>query len=307
VFGWWAQIFQHPDDKQETSLVLKGKEGTGKTIVGLVFGSILGPHYQIVAEPRYVTGRFNSHMAQLLLLHADEAFWAGDKKTGGKVKDMVTGKRHPIEFKGFEVIFVDNYMRLFVSSNENWVVPADMDARRFCVLEVGADHKEDHSYFAAITEEMNKGGREALLAELLAFDLSKVNLRKVPRTKALLDQKMESFTSEQAWWFDVLQRGELPQLMNDCECHKHTLHDSYIRRVGDVSSRSERSTQTKLGMFLSKMVGPGLDGTIRDANKNKKYVWHFPSLKNCREHFVKLTQGEIAWDDPDAKWEDDKM
>ena len=68
----------NPEEKTGTSLVLRGKMGTGKTKVGEVFGSLLGPHYVPVSDPRYVTGRFNSHLVSCLLLHCDEAFWAGD-------------------------------------------------------------------------------------------------------------------------------------------------------------------------------------------------------------------------------------
>ena len=72
VVGWFAQIAQHPEQKVGTSLVLRGKQGTGKTKVGQVFGSLFGEHYALVSDPRYVTGRFNSHLVSCLLLHCDE-------------------------------------------------------------------------------------------------------------------------------------------------------------------------------------------------------------------------------------------
>src|SRR5262249_26512097 len=58
VFGWFAALVQAPEKKIGTSLVIRGKEGTGKTKVGDVFGSLLGPHYVPVSDPRYVTGQF---------------------------------------------------------------------------------------------------------------------------------------------------------------------------------------------------------------------------------------------------------
>jgi hypothetical protein len=36
-------------------------------------------------------------------------------------------------------------------------------------------------------------------------------------------------------------------------------------------------------------------------------MYRFPPLKECREHFAKLTQSTIAWEDPDADWEIDAM
>jgi Family of unknown function (DUF5906) len=61
---------------------------------------------------RYITGRFNSHLADCLLLHADEAFWAGDHAAEGKLKDLVTGHDHFIEYKGKEPVRVQNFVRL---------------------------------------------------------------------------------------------------------------------------------------------------------------------------------------------------
>jgi hypothetical protein len=63
VFGWFADIFQNPTFKKGTSLVLRGEQGVGKTIVGETFGQLLGLHYCQVADPRYVTGRFNAHLS----------------------------------------------------------------------------------------------------------------------------------------------------------------------------------------------------------------------------------------------------
>ena len=193
MIAWFADIFQHPGNKCGTSLAVRGKQGTGKTKIGEVFASLLGVHFKQVSEPRYVTGRFNSHMISLLMLHADEGFWAGDKRAEGKLKDLVTGKTHPIEFKGKEAFWINNYVRLFVTGNPDWVVPAGFEERRFATLDVGDEHQQDYTYFAAIDAEMEAGGREALLYHLLfEVDCSKVNLRHIPHTTALLEQKLES-------------------------------------------------------------------------------------------------------------------
>jgi len=257
VVGWFAQIVQQPDRKIGTALVLRGKQGTGKTKVGEVFRSLLGPHYALVADPRYITGRFNSHMVACLLLHADESFWAGDHNAEGKLKDLITGDDHFIEYKGKEPVRVRNHVRLFVTGNPDWLVPAGFEERRFAVLDVGEDHMQDHAYFAAIDNEMANGGCEALLHYLLHFDLNSVDLRTIPRTAALLDQQIASLSPEKAWWLDTLHLGQLPLGAGTAgTCPTKHLFDRYMRHANRQGAR-RRSIETVIGMFLTKHV-PGL-------------------------------------------------
>ena len=314
IVGWFAQIAQQPDKKPGTSLALRGKQGTGKTKVGDVFGSLLGSHYIQVSDPRYITGRFNSHLVSCLLLHPDEAFWAGDHAAEGKLKDLVTGLDHLIEFKGKEPIRVRNFVRMLITGNPDWLVPAGLEERRFAVFDMGEDKIQDKEYFAAIDYEMDHGGREALLDYLLKFDLTSVDLRTIPKTAALFDQKLSSLTAEQGWWLDILKSGELPRGCDEggrCPCH--TLFDRYITKAIRQGIR-RRAIETQIGMFLNKYV-PGLQkhkGDYRrwDGMKNvDDYGWLyvFPSLKACREAFGKRLGQAIAWEDEEADWSNEPM
>jgi hypothetical protein len=315
VIGWFAHVFQHPEEKLDTALVLRGKMGVGKTKVGQVVGSLLGDHYALVSDPRYVTGQFNSHMASLLLLHADEAFWAGDKRGEGKLKDLVSGKQHFIEFKGIDPVLVKNLMRLFVTGNREWLVPAGFEERRFAALDVLDAHMQDYPYFAAIDAEMDNGGREALLHYLLNFDLSRINLREIPRTAALLEQQIETATPEQAWWLDTLKNGKLPGKMSDqnaCRCN--ALYNHYIAHAQQQGAR-RRAIEVRIGAFLRKHVGEDVERKritlqrviARQEQPMERRFWCYtlPSLAECRERFANHLQQEIEWEDDDAEWEDD--
>src|SRR4029077_10743749 len=105
---------------------------------------------------------------------------------------------------------IKNHMRLFVTGNPDWMVPAGFKERRWAIFDMGEDHTQDKPYFAAIDHEMNNGGREALLHYLLNFDLSQVDLRTIPKTAALLDQQIQSMSPEEAWLLDLLKKGVLP-------------------------------------------------------------------------------------------------
>jgi hypothetical protein len=311
VVGWFANIFQHPEQKMGTSLVLRGKMGTGKTKVGEVIGSLLGRHYVPVSDPRYVTGRFNSHLVSCLLLHCDEAFWAGDHAAEGKLKDLITGQHHLIEFKGKEPIKVHNYVRLFVTGNPDWLVPAGLEERRFAALDVGEGHMQDKAYFAAIDEQMDNGGRQALLDHLLKFDLKSVDLRTIPRTAALLDQKISTLNPMQGWWLDTLMRGQLPGLLPDDSpkgywtCPSTSIFELYIDHAQKQGIR-RRSLEVQIGIFLNKHV-PGLRKRERVTKpqvselKNictkpfRDNVYDLPPLATCRKAYAESLQQDFEW------------
>jgi hypothetical protein len=158
---------------------------------------------------------------------------------------------------------------------------------------------------------MNHGGREALLDHLLKFDLITVDLRTIPKTAALFDQKLSSLTPEQGWWLDTLKHGELPRGCDENNrCPASSLFDRYITKAIRQGTR-RRSIETQIGMFLNKHV-PGLrktKGTYRrwDGSRNVDvvgWVYIFPLLRECREAFVKKLQQSIVWDDDgdDADW-----
>ena len=297
IIGWWAQILQQPTVKMETALAFRGDFGTGKTKIGEVIGSLIGDHYLSVAAPRYITGQFNSHMASLLVLHADEAFWAGDRKAEGTLRDLVSGKDHMLEYKGVDQIRIKNYIRLYVTGNANWVIPAGFKDRRWAVFDMGGGKMQDNAYFAAIDKEMDEGGREALLHHLLKFDLKQVNLRVVPKTAALLDQQIESMNAEQAWWMDTLMNGVLPtpRGVNEANlCLKEALHERYVYHAKQQGA-ALRSSETKLGMFLTKQLGSELKTVRPNVGQERPWCYQMPSLKDCRKRFAAELGRPIDW------------
>lgn len=198
VFGFFAHMVQRPRERVGVALVLRGAMGTGKTKVGEVIGSLFSSHYYLIDDARYITGNFNAHMATCLLLQADEAVWAGDKAAEGRLKGLVTSPFQEIEPKGIDPIRLRNYVRLIMTSNEYWVVPAGLGERRFAVLDVDPRCAKNRQYFKEMDQELDRGGREALLADLLTFDLNGVDYWTIPDTDALREQKIATLPPVEA-------------------------------------------------------------------------------------------------------------
>jgi hypothetical protein len=192
LLNWMAYAVQHPDRQGEVAVVMRGKEGTGKGVAAKQFGQLLGSHFRHIVHAKHLTGHFNAHLQQCSVLFADEAFFAGDRSHESILKALITEETLLIEPKGIDPFAARNCVHLIMSSNSDWVIPAGADARRYFVLNVADSHMQDHLYFAAIAHEMDNGGREALLHYLLSRDLMGFNIRLVPQTKALAEQKTHS-------------------------------------------------------------------------------------------------------------------
>jgi len=309
LFAWCAHILQRPRERIGTAVVFRGKMGSGKTKVGEIVGSLFASHYFLVDDPRYLTGQFNAHMASCLLLQVDEGFWAGDKAAEGRLKGLVTSPKQMIEAKGVDPIRLDNFVRLMFSSNESWVIPAGHDERRFCVFDVAPYVAKNHGYFREMDEQIANGGREALLADLLALDLAAPdapNLRVIPKTSALLEQKLRSFDSVTQWYFERLRDGALTRRAGQWNrtVSVDTLFDDYVHQAEKVGVR-RKSEKTAFGMALHKLVA-GLQvkrQTITEKDDHgydvsrRAMAYVFPKLAECRALFSAYVEQDVPWFD----------
>jgi hypothetical protein len=211
LLNWMARAVQQPGVPAEIAVVMRGGRGVGKTIVAEQFGALFGPHYLAISNAKHLVGNFNAHLEDCVVLLADEAFYAGDKRHESVLKSLITSSTLAIERKGFDLRTARNCIHLMMTSNEGWVVPAGLDERRFLVLDVERTRQRDRDYFGALVEQMAHGGREAMLHDLLARDLSEFDHRAAPDTRGLTDQKVRSLPPLRRRVYDMLATGWHPQ------------------------------------------------------------------------------------------------
>lgn len=301
--GYFAYMIQKPWKKPSTALVFKGKKGVGKNALIDRIGNMFKPNYMVVSNKRYLISNFNAHLAKLLLLVLDEAFWSGDKAAEGILKDLVTGNYHQIEQKGKESYKSKNLTRVCIIGNEDWIVPSSVDERRFAVFNVGEGRKEDTKYFREMRQCLEKhGGNRLLMRELMAFDLSTVNLNKAPATEGLLEQKIESLSPIHAWWFQSLEDGQLVEMdFNQSGWHLEVSRKR-VREAFQNYTR-QRGIRSWLPSAFSKQLKkacPGLKDRRTGVKENRQWVYNIPSLQTCREHFEAFMRHKIDWIEIDS-------
>ena len=299
LLAWMADCVQNRSRRTGISVVLRGRQGTGKGVLCSQFGALFGRHFIQVTQAGHLTGNFNSHLKDKLLVHADEAFWAGDKKAEGVLKALITEDTIQIEMKGKDVVTFRNHIRLIVSSNNEWVVPAGNEERRFFILDVCEARMQDRAYFGSIIAQMNNGGREALLQYLLDYDLSATDVGSPPKTDGLMDQKAYSASPLQAWWYERLVDGHITSERTkwDTEIPTDTLHEDYITFCQKQGIKRPKPPSA-FGKELKALV-PELE-RARPSNKNsRKYVYRLGELDVCRRNFDRLTMSSHDWDEAD--------
>ncbi len=169
LMGWMARMVQQPAEQGEVAVVMRGGEGVGKGTLANALKRIIGHHALAIANGKHLVGNFNSHLRDCVFLFADEAFFAGDRAHVGVLKSIITEASLTVEAKFANAVEVPNYLHLMMASNEDWVVPAAMDARRFFVLEVTNHVQNQHTYFAAIWKQMEAGGYAAMLHDFASL------------------------------------------------------------------------------------------------------------------------------------------
>jgi hypothetical protein len=310
LFGWMASAVQKPDSPGQVAVVMRGRMGTGKSFFAKEFGFLFGRHFMQVSDPKHLVGSFNSHLRDCVVLFGDEAFYAGDKRHESVLKTLITEEYITIEAKGVDAEAALNYVHLMMASNNNWVVPAGGDERRYFVVDVNDTKMQDTKYFHKLAELMKNGGREALLFELLNYDLTNFNVRKVPKTKALQEQKLLSMSPDQEWWYSKLQEGILLPGQNhwEQEVQKNDLLEDYLeymRKIGIM----RRSNATTLGKFLMHVCPEGYPASVQKwvespeydrsgferLKKHRPYFYSFPTLENCRNYFRDCFGYDLEW------------
>lgn len=279
VLQFLAAIVQRPDEPVGTALVLIGRQGAGKDVVGRAMREILGPSlHTTISTTDQLTGRFNYLHEGRLLIQAEEAFFAGDPRHVGRIKNLITSKTNTIERKGIDTYTVSNYARFLLTSNERWVVPAGGGERRFMVLDVADTHCNDRKYFNDLHRQMfAQGGCERLLYRLLfEVEVDYDFLREPLATDALRDQQLESLRAEENWLSDLLLNGALPGDVGGIGvAESSALYRSYAQT-------QRRPSEVKLGRFLARY---GV--SRRRLGRNRVYHHAFPPLAEMRAKFVR--------------------
>jgi hypothetical protein len=326
VMDWLARMFQRPQERGHTVIVLRSGEGTGKNIIVDILVAALGEHALVAVKADGLVGRFNDDLATSVLVFGNEAVWGGDKALEGALKSLITDEELPVERKYIPKFRVTNCVHLMMASNNDWVAPIGLDDRRFVVLDVSEAKKGDHKYFAALVAEIEHGGREAFIHELLNRDISGFNPRILPEMKGhqstKFDAKVRGADSVTQWWIDCLYAGEIMATVEretvgqyggrvvraredladgwegEVDVARDAIYSAYVEWANLLKRRCE--AKTTFGKKLAILAGIR---TVRvgSAKTGRTRVYVIPALKAAQATLDAILKQRGPWHDEDSE------
>jgi energy-coupling factor transporter ATP-binding protein EcfA2 len=304
---WLSMLFQQPENKPGSTVVITGEKGTGKSTLFDYINQLLGRHGITVSQRKQIVGQFNGHLATTLLMVCEEAFWAADPQAEGVLKDMITNKSVLIEKKGYDPIQSQNYTRLALISNNDWVVPASLkDERRFFVLRCSSARRGDLAFFGAIRKQMEEeGGLEAMMHELMTYEPLNgtfASLYNPPVTAHLQTQQIESLSGIQKFMLELVRSGVYET--HDDKVAQIELNEDKetIVPAVDVRSAIEDYVRFRFASDKAKTSYDDISAVVQDwfgarevkmlvdGQTNKKRMFVFPPLDMARAK-LKETKG----------------
>ena len=295
LINWCAHMIQRPEEKPEVAVIMRAGQGAGKGTFVDPLGQIIGSHYVYADSPEMLSGRFNGALENKILVFADEAFF-GSKAATDRMKSKITERYCTIERKGIDSVTVPDFSRIIMASNKDNVVRIEEDERRYLFLDVSEARKQDLAYFKPLQKQIRSGWlAPQLLHFLMSRDISEFEPRKVPKTKALMEQKIDHLEPAEAWVYHLLEDGRV--MVGDDHIWPARMPVKMIQGRFEGWREAGRHKvfgdhNTKLGKALAK--ASITKHRIR-TEAGRDYEYRFPVLDDCKAAFSKALGGVIDW------------
>lgn len=154
---WMAHMIQKPAEKIGKFPILTGKQGCGKSTIGIIMKKLIGDNkfLETTTPEEDVWGKFNGQMARAYLVNVNEVGKKNQEGFQGRIKGLITDETMNIQYKGKDSFEIPSYHRFFMTTNKNDPTYTDKDDRRNWIINCSEVLKNDHSYFKKLYEYIN--------------------------------------------------------------------------------------------------------------------------------------------------------
>ena len=288
ILNWFAQLLQEPGKKSRVALLIKGDEGSGKSIVAEKFlEKIIGlDKMNVTCDIDKILGKFSDSTGKLLTV-LNEATGSDTFKLLEKLKDYITAETGIKEKKGIDAIGTKLYDRQILTTNNENSVCMKPGQRRWDVSEVDNSIKNNKMYFDKLHADlenpiiMRKFYQELMDRKLENWDA--IN----DRVRTELTEVMESLNTDPMVDFDndigdiLIKKYNSDFEDNKISVSANDLYKIYFKWWMDEGRNIDHKfTRTKFGTLFYK-------NTKLKVEKEKRgkiyYIFTLPEWEPLKE------------------------
>ena len=250
VISWIACMIQHPGLKNETALILKGLQGTGKnTFTNVICELLAGYSVKNVTDISELTGSFNSVVESKMLIVLNELSNCGSEKqlNFNALKSIITDDTIRINEKNQPRRTAENVANFIFVTNNSFPVKIETGDRRYIVMYVNAIHKGDMDYFTKLHKSFTKEFYDNLLTFFAKYNIEGFNPRNIPMSEAKRDIIEASYSE-----FDEWINSHYLTLIDGMTCSEalaskpHGMKDKLFQlQIKDKCNRKQKRVGTK--------------------------------------------------------------
>jgi hypothetical protein len=203
VIKWLAHQIQHPFVKLPKCIVLKGMEGSGKGSIIQLLRKIIGDEWFFhPTNHDDVMGQYNFKLRNKSLVFMDEMTYGGNKKEDGVIKKLITEDSLTTNEKFVTQITTSNNMNIIMASNNDWIIPVGLQARRYVVLDTGSGMRD---LSRDDCSKIYNCDPHSFAKYLYSIDLTDWNSNIDIVTDALIQQKEQSMNDVHMWVYQSIK------------------------------------------------------------------------------------------------------
>lgn len=174
LLNWIAYPLQNLGAKMDSSVIMYGAEGPGKSVLWEQVVSKIYGEYAITIGQAQLESQFTGWQSSKMFALCEEVVSRAERSQHkGQLKHLVTGHTLLINEKNLPLREEANHINFVFLSNSTIPLELDMGDRRYLVLYCGDVPQGD--YFKQLFQEINNGGVAEFYRYLLQLDLTGFN------------------------------------------------------------------------------------------------------------------------------------
>ena len=153
LLDYLAHIVQRPAELPGSALMFLGAPGTGKSFFGLsLMRPLVGAESFVQLPSSGLTGKWNAQFANRLVAVVDDPHFPRESDEAmSSLKSLITEESFSYEEKYKPTFRANNYLRVLINLNDNVSMRLDPNDRRFTVVRVSNEWRQDHKRFSELS------------------------------------------------------------------------------------------------------------------------------------------------------------